>query len=116
MSGFFFWGMMDEPVVKPSSSSTKRNSQLLHRISSSEKRDRCIISTAQAERNSTQKSRSDTPSMLLRATEEKPSCWASHTRSMGKVVPASAQHPMGETSMRPAVSSSRPTSRCSIMA
>ena len=108
--------MMDEPVVKPSSSSTKWNSQLLQRISSSEKRLRCIISTAQADRNSTQKSRSDTPSRLFSATWEKPSCRASYTRSMGNVVPASAQQPMGDTSIRLAASSRRPTSRWSIMA
>ena len=83
MSGFFFCGMMEEPVVKPSSSSMNWNSQLDQRISSSDRRDRCIMMSAQALISSTQKSRSETPSRLFSQIEEKPSFCASQTRSVG---------------------------------
>ena len=72
--------------------------------------ERCIMSIEHALRNSTQKSRSETPSRLFSATAEKPKSSASYALSVGYVVPARAQQPMGETSMRFAVSSKRPTS------
>ena len=108
MSGFFFCGVMDEPVVKPLSSSINWNSQLDHRMSSSESRDRCIMMSAQALMSSTQKSRSDTPSRLFSQMAEKPSFCASKARSVGYVVPARAQQPMGEASMRRPASARRP--------
>ena len=75
-SGFFFCGMMDEPVVKASSSSMNLNSQLHHKIISSLKRERCIMQVAMALHSSMQKSRSDTPSMELPHGAAKPSCSA----------------------------------------
>ena len=65
MSGFFFWGIMDEPVEKRSSNVINRNSQLHHRQISSLSRDRCIMRMDSALINSRAKSRSETPSMLF---------------------------------------------------
>ena len=47
-SGFFFCGMIDEPVAKLSESVTKPNSVVDHKMISSHRRDRCIIETLQA--------------------------------------------------------------------
>ena len=65
-------------------------------MSSSEKRERCIIKTEAALMNSRQKSRSETPSMLFIVMPSKPSSAASKRRSISYVVPASAQEPMGD--------------------
>ncbi|MNJ75636.1 hypothetical protein D3C77_727600 [compost metagenome] len=64
-SGFFFCGIMLLPVQNASSSSTKRNSVLLHMTSSSLKRDKCIIRIDASARNSRMKSRSLTASKLF---------------------------------------------------
>ena len=82
-SGFFFWGMMEEPVVKASSSSMNLNSQLHQRMISSDRRDRCIMQVEMAAASSMQKSRSDTPSMLLGQGAAKPSFSAVKARSRG---------------------------------
>ena len=47
-SGFFFWGMMLEPVLKESDKVTKPNSEVDHRMISSHRRERWIMLTAQA--------------------------------------------------------------------
>ena len=73
---------MEEPVVKLSESSTNLNSQLHQRMTSSEKRDRCIIRMDRADSSSMAKSRSETPSMLFIQTPLKPSFFASNTRSV----------------------------------
>ena len=82
ISGFFFCGMMLLPVEKESSISTKLNSTELHRISSSQNRDRCIIVTAQQLMNSMAKSLSATASIPLGRTLAKPSSFASKSRSV----------------------------------
>ena len=46
--GFFFCGIIDEPVAKLSESVTKPNSVVDHRMISSHRRDKCIIETLQA--------------------------------------------------------------------
>ena len=53
-SGFFFCGMMDEPVEYASSSSTNLNSHEHQEMISSDRRDRCIIRIESAESSSTQ--------------------------------------------------------------
>ena len=116
ISGFFFWGIIDEPVVNASDNSTNPNSQDDHSTSSSESRDRCIITMAISAASSTQKSRSDTPSIEFRHTFSMPSFSASDLRSVGYVVPASAQLPIGEILMRFRQSESRSMSRSSIIA
>ena len=66
-SGFFFCGIMLDPVAKASGNSMKPNSALAHRTSSSASREMCMARTAQHARNSTAKSRSATASTLLAA-------------------------------------------------
>ena len=83
MSGFFFCGMMDEPVEKESDSVTNLNSQLHHRQISSLKRDRCIIRMDRSLISSSAKSRSDTPSMEFMQIPLKPSWSATNCRSSG---------------------------------
>jgi len=62
MSGFFFWGMMDEPVAKLSDRAMKRNSDEHQRMISSAIRLKCIIRMERSAESSSTKSRSDTPS------------------------------------------------------
>jgi hypothetical protein len=66
--------MIEEPVQKLSDSSMNLNSLVDQRISSSEKRDRCIIKIEEAERNSKAKSRSETESRELRVMPLNPNC------------------------------------------
>ena len=63
-------------VMKASSSSMNLNSQLHHRMISSDRRDRCIMQVAMALVSSMQKSRSDTPSIELPQGAAKPSSCA----------------------------------------
>ena len=72
-SGFFFCGIMLLPVEYASSSSTKLNSLLDHRIISSEKRDICTIIILITKHTSIAKSLSATPSKLLCVTPFIPS-------------------------------------------
>ena len=83
---------------------------------SSEKRDRCIIRMDRSAASSRQKSRSPTPSRLFWQTPFMPRVSAASSRSMSKVVPASAQQPSGETFIRAAHSEILSQSRSSIMA
>ena len=115
MSGFFFCGMIDEPVVKLSESSMNLNSQLDHSTISSENLERCIMIIAISPRSSAQKSLSDTPSILFMHTPSKPSFSASNARFVMYVVPASAQEPIGETFSLLLESVSLSISRKSIM-
>ena len=82
--------------------------------SSSEKRDRCIISTLAVAVNSMAKSRSDTASREFWQTPSKPSSRATRSRSIGKLVPASAAAPSGRRLMRLRASAKRSASRESI--
>ena len=82
-SGFFFCGMIEEPVEKESDRVTKPNSAVDQRMISSHKRDRCMHDTLQAYRRSSRKSRSETASSELGITREKPSASAVMKRSSG---------------------------------
>ena len=99
MSLFFFCGMMELPVENASASSTNRNSQLVQRMISSEKRERCVMSIDSALASSTQKSRSATASTELGSAPAKPSAFAVMPRSIVYVVPANAQAPSGQRFM-----------------
>ena len=88
---------MLEPVAKRSSSSTKPNSADDQRIKSSQKRLKCIIKMASADRVSSRKSRSLTASRLLGVTCENPSSWARKARSSGNALPANAPEPTAES-------------------
>src|SRR5258708_12284893 len=59
---FFFGARMGEPVQKRSGRATKPKRGLLHRISSSDKRERSTIGSAEQAQNSIAKPRSDTAS------------------------------------------------------
>ena len=61
-------------------------------ISSSDMRETCIMISAAAAQNSMAKSRSDTASSELWQTSSKPRVAATRMRSIGKAVPASANH------------------------
>ena len=71
-SGFFFCGIMDEPVQKRSGKFMKLNCADVHKTNSSEKRDKCIITKEASEMNSIAKSRSLTPSSELLQGRSKP--------------------------------------------
>ena len=75
-SGFFFWGMIDEPELHASGSSQKPNSALDHSTSSDPSRDRCVAQVAAALRKSRTKSRPETASIEFATTSEKPSSLA----------------------------------------
>ena len=49
-SGFFFCGMIEQPLVQASDSSTKPNSSLDHSTSSAPRRERCVAQVAAAPR------------------------------------------------------------------
>ena len=51
-SGFFFWGIILEPVAKVSLISIKEKRGDDQRIMSSERRDRCIIKRVTSDKNS----------------------------------------------------------------
>ncbi len=63
ISGFFFWGMIDEPVVYLSSISTNPNSGDDHMTNSSQSEDRCTDVIEAQNESSVTKSRSLTESM-----------------------------------------------------
>ena len=82
-SGFFFCGMIEEPVQKRSAIWMKPTRGLIHITSSSDRRLMCIIKSAQAEVNSMAKSRSETASSEFSQTPSKPSSAATNSRSIG---------------------------------
>jgi hypothetical protein len=82
-SGFFFWGMIDEPVVKRSAMRMKPKFCDIQRISSSEKRLTCTITSEAAAVNSMAKSRSLTASSEFWHTPSMPSSFATDSRSSG---------------------------------
>ena len=86
-SGFFFCGMMEEPVQKRSAISIKPTRGLIQIINSSDIREICVITREAAAQNSIAKSRSDTASSELWQTSSKPKVAATRWRSIGKVVP-----------------------------
>ncbi len=113
-SGFFFCGMIDEPVVQRSDNCTNRNWAEDQITSSSAKRDRCMAQIELAPRNSSAKSRSETESRLLAVGRANPSAAAVMSRSMGKDVPASAAAPSGHSFIRARASAKRARSRANI--
>ena len=106
-SGFFFCGMIDEPVAYASSISIQPNSCEDHSTISSPSLDRCTPVSAAAKQNSAAKSRSATASMEFGAALSKPSSIASCRGSTGSDDPASAPAPSGLTAARLSQSRSR---------
>ena len=73
MSGFFFCGSIDEPVLYASARRRKPNSSLDHSTISSPRRERCTCVSASTNSASATKSRSDTASSELSKRRAKPS-------------------------------------------
>src|ERR1700684_1048398 len=95
-SGFFFCGMIEDPVAYASSISAQPNSCDDHSTTSSPSLDRCTPSSAAAKQNSAAKSRSLTASIELAAAESKASSGAPACGSTGSDDPASAPEPSGQ--------------------
>ena len=106
--------MIDDPVEKPSPSDTKANCALHQITISSASLLMCMAQIAAAERNSSEKSRSLTASMLLAQGRSNPRLFAVMSRSIGNDVPASAAAPRGHSFMRARASRMRPRSRPNI--
>jgi hypothetical protein len=113
-SGFFFCGMIEDPVENRSLNRTNRNCAELQITISSASRLRCTAAIAAAPRNSSAKSRSLTASSEFAMGRSNPSAAAVISRSMGKLVPASAAAPSGLLFIRARASRNRPRSRSSI--
>ena len=97
MSGFFFCGIIDEPVEYSSAISKYPNSSVEYNIMSSHNRERWLIIIEQSNRNSATKSRSETPSSEFSHGMSNSSSSQVRSRSMGYEVPASAPLPSGIT-------------------
>ncbi len=114
MSGFFFCGMMLDPVEKPSSSATKPNSRVAQRMISSACRLTSTPTIAVTKANSATKSRAAVPSIELGVDPVKPRSCATASGSRPRLEPASAPAPYGESAAtRASQSRSRATSRTS---
>jgi hypothetical protein len=75
--------MIELPVQKRSASVMKPKRGFIHSTSSSDRRERCIISSALAAQNSIAKSRSETASSEFSQTPSKSSRSATSWRSIG---------------------------------
>ena len=113
-SGFFFCGMIDEPVEKASDSLTKPNCGVDQMTISSASRDRCVARDRR-ERQELQREVAvgnaveRVAGRLAEAERLRRRC-----RSIGKPVPASAAAPSGLSSMRSMASRTRDRSRPNI--
>src|SRR5262245_57466274 len=95
-SGFRFCGMMEEPEVNSSSSWIKENSEEDQITTSSAKRERLVMTMAQALKNSTTTSRLEVASIEFSLKFPNLSDRATNQRSSGKEVPAKAALPSGK--------------------
>ena len=84
MSGFFFCGSIDEPVLYASARRRKPNSSLVHSTISSPRRDRWTCVSAATNSASATKSRSDTASSELSKRRANPSSAAVLSGSSGQ--------------------------------
>ena len=93
MSGFFFCGMIDEPVENESSRVTKPNSLVFQMMISSLKRETSTAIMAITKDSSATASRAEVASMEFSAAASKPSSAATASGSSPRVLPASAPAP-----------------------
>ncbi len=100
VSGFFFWGMIEEVEQYASSRTTNPTSGEDQSTSSSASRLAPAISTAPAESASSAKSLPETASIEFSRMPAKPSRAAVHSRSRGYPVEANAAEPRGERFVR----------------
>src|SRR3546814_12981189 len=89
--------MIELPGDQASGKATKPKGWLAQITTSSARRERWIAAIDAAAQNSSAKSRSDTASMLFVIGRSKPSACAVASRSSGKLVPASAAAPRGDS-------------------
>ena len=111
ISGFFFCGMMDEPVEKASSKVTQPNSWVFQIVNSSPIRERWIPNMAKIKSASATKSLSLTASMLFLVTPAKARSAAIISGFGTSEEPASAPDPSGEIEFLESQSFIRSTSR-----
>ena len=97
-SGFFFCGIIDDPVANASGSRRNPNSLDDHSTISSPRRDRCTWASAAANTASATKSRSETASSEFSNRRANPSVRAVCSGSSGRLEPARAPAPSGDTS------------------
>ena len=114
MSGFFFCGIIEDPVAKASSRFINENSEVHQIIISSENLDKCIEITEIIIASSIIKSLSLTESKLFSVGFENPSSFATRCLSKSKVVPARAPAPRGISSLLSKKSSIREISLLNI--
>ncbi|OUD91175.1 hypothetical protein CMMCAS03_01155 [Clavibacter michiganensis subsp. michiganensis] len=93
MSGFFFCGMIDDPVEKESLSVTNPNSRVFQRMISSLSRERSMPTWASTNANSATTSRAAVPSMEFSELRAKPRSRATAPASRPRVEPARAPDP-----------------------
>ena len=110
-SGFFFWGMIEDPVEYASSNFAQPNSEELHNVHSSPMREMWTPIRAMMNRASAAKSRSMTASMLFGTTPANPRSAAVFSGCRGKEEPANAPDPRGEKFVRFSQSEMREISR-----
>src|SRR5699024_561032 len=96
-SGFFFCGMIDEPVDHASSRVTYPNSAVHQEMTSSDNRDRSTAIIANTNAASAAKSRDAVPSIEFSEEEGNPRSAATASGSSPSDDPASAPDPYGET-------------------
>ncbi len=110
MSGFFFCGMIDDPVENASARVMNENSLVAQRMISSAMRDRSTASIAATKENSATTSRAAVASIEFSAAAEKPSSAATASGSSPSDVPANAPDPYGLIAARTSQSRRRSTS------
>ena len=99
-SGFFFCGMIEDPVDQASSSLAKPNSTVDHRMTSSLIRERSTPIIASTKAASATRSRAAVPSIELGTEPSNPSSDATNSGSRPSDVPARAAEPYGERARR----------------
>jgi hypothetical protein len=93
MSGFFFWGMIDDPVEKPSCSFAKPTSRVDQKMTSSARRERSIAVIVSTNVSSATTSRALVASIEFGLGAARPSSRATSAGSRPRVEPASAPAP-----------------------
>ena len=112
-SGFFFCGMIDDPVEYASWRVTNENSFVAHAMTSSLSRERSMPIIAVMKRYSANTSREAVPSIEFSTESANPRSAATACGSSPSDDPARAPDPYAETPARSSKSTSRSTSRSS---
>ena len=114
MSGFFFCGSIDDPVLYASASRRKPNSSLDQSTISSPRREQVhLLEREHEQRLGDEVAVGDRVERVLEAARRTRGRAAAPSGSSGRLDPASAPAPSGDTSARPSASRQRSTSRAS---